>query len=236
MREIGTAEVPGREDLAPRAVLWDMDGTLLESENLWDVGMRELSEHLGGPLTEATRIATIGNSTPDALARVFDSLSLERTPEALTQARSWLYARMAEMFADGLPWRPGAREALTLVRSLGLGSVLVTNTERELCEPALDTLGRAHFDHTVCGDEVAAGKPDPAPYLRAAQLLGLDPADCLAVEDSPTGAAAAEAAGCVVLVVPSLVEVPAGPRRIFRDSLVGLTADDLRAVHALAAV
>ncbi|MFC9789195.1 HAD family hydrolase [Rhodococcus sp. NPDC127528] len=212
-----------------RAVLWDMDGTLLESENLWDVGVRELSEHLGGPMAEDTRTATIGAATPDALAIIFAALRLEPTPEAVAQAKSWLYARMAEMFAAGLPWCPGAREALTLVRSLGLGSVLVTNTERVLCEPALDTLGREHFDHSVCGDEVAAGKPDPAPYLRAAELLGVDPEHCLAVEDSPTGAAAAEAAGCAVLVVPSLVPVPAGPRRTFRDGLSGLGAGDLHA-------
>ncbi len=220
----------------PKAVLWDMDGTLLESEELWDIGVRELSVHLGGPMSEATREATIGAATPHALTVVFDSLGLERTPEALAQAKSWLYERMAGMFTAGLPWRPGARDALALVRSLGLGSVLVTNTERELAEYALDTLGRGHFDHTVCGDEVAAGKPDPAPYLRAAELLGLHPKECLAVEDSPTGAAAAEAAGCTVLVVPSLIAVPDGPRRIFRDSLVGLTADDLNDLHALVSV
>lgn len=219
-----------------QAVLWDMDGTLLESENLWDIGLRRLSEHLGGPMTEATREATIGSSTPFALATVFDSLGLARTPEAIAQARTWLYSLMGEMFAAGLPWRPGAREALALVRSLGLGSALVTNTERELCDFALGTLGRENFDHSVCGDEVPAGKPDPAPYLRAAELLGVDPARCLAVEDSPTGAASAEAAGCTVLVVPSLVEVPAGPRRIFRDTLVGLGAEDLHSLHALVTV
>ncbi|MGW0176200.1 HAD family hydrolase [Rhodococcus sp. NPDC003322] len=232
MSDIGTAEVSGHL----QAVLWDMDGTLLESENLWDIGVRELSEHLGGTMSEETREATIGSSTPFALATIFDSLALEKTPEALAQAKSWLYARMAEMFTAGLPWRPGAREALGLVRSLGLGSALVTNTERELCEYALDTLGRGHFDHSVCGDEVAAGKPDPAPYLRAAELLGLEPERCLAVEDSPTGAAAAEAAGCTVLVVPSLVAVPSGPRRMFRDSLVGLGGDDLHSLHALVTV
>ncbi|MFD4466860.1 HAD family hydrolase [Rhodococcus sp. NPDC058505] len=230
------SEPLGDVESGPRAVLWDMDGTLLESENLWDIGVRELSEHLGGVMTERTRIATIGSSTPFALATIFDSLGLEQTPAAMAEAKAWLYTRMAGMFAAGLPWRPGAREALGLVRSLGLGSVLVTNTERELGEAALDTLGREHFDHSVCGDEVAAGKPDPAPYLRAAQLLGLDPRQCLAVEDSPTGAAAAEAAGCPVLVVPSLVAVPAGPRRVFRETLVGLTAADLTALHALAPV
>ncbi|WP_241386809.1 HAD family hydrolase [Rhodococcus sp. CH91] len=214
-----------------RAVLWDMDGTLLESERLWDIGMRELSLHLGGPMSEETRIATIGGPMDLAVLRTFAGLGLDPTPDEAAAAAAWLTEYMGRLFAQGLPWRPGARAALRTVRQAGLGSVLVTNTERALCEVALETLGREHFDHSVCGDEVPAGKPDPAPYRRAAQLLGLDPAQCLAVEDSPTGAAAADAAGCTVLVVPSLVEVPGSPRRVFRSTLEGLTAEDLRELH-----
>jgi HAD superfamily hydrolase (TIGR01509 family) len=214
-----------------RAVLWDMDGTLLESENLWDIGVRELSLHLGGPMSEETRQATIGASSYNALMTLFASLDLDPHPDALADAKKWLYARMGELFAAGLPWRPGAQQALRTVRSAGLGSALVTNTDRELCEFALDTLGREHFDHSVCGDEVPAGKPDPAPYLRAAHLLGVDPADCLAVEDSPTGAAAADAAGCTVLVIPSITDVPSSANRVFRTTLEGLTKSDLFALH-----
>lgn len=214
-----------------RAVLWDMDGTLLESENLWDIGVRELSLHLGGPMSEETRQATIGASSYNALITVFAALDLDPHPDALADAKSWLYTRMGKLFEAGLPWRPGAQQALRTVRSAGLGSALVTNTDRELCEFALDTLGREHFDHSVCGDEVPEGKPDPAPYLRAAHLLGVEPADCLAVEDSPTGAAAADAAGCTVLVIPSITTVPESPRRIFRTTLEGLTAPDLFALH-----
>jgi HAD superfamily hydrolase (TIGR01509 family) len=214
-----------------QAVLWDMDGTLLESEQLWDIGMRALSLHLGGPMSEQTRIATIGGPLDLSVWRTFDGLGLDPTPDEQTAAEDWLNAHMAGLFAQGLPWRPGAREALAAVRAAQLGQVLVTNTGRQLCDVALDTLGREHFDHTVCGDEVPAGKPDPAPYLRAAALLGLDPAQCLAIEDSPTGAASAEAAGCPVLVVPSLVEVPGSPRRVFRSSLAELTVADLREYH-----
>ncbi|PTR27566.1 HAD superfamily hydrolase (TIGR01509 family) [Rhodococcus sp. OK519] len=214
-----------------RAVLWDMDGTLLESENLWDIGVRELSLHLGGPMSEETRLATIGASSLNALTTVFASLGLDPHPEALADAKKWLYTRMGELFAAGLPWRPGAQQALHTVRSAGLGSALVTNTDRELCEFALDTLGREHFDHSVCGDEVPEGKPDPAPYLRAAELLGVEPGECLAVEDSPTGAAAADAAGCTVLVIPSITDVPASANRIFRTTLEGLTESDLFALH-----
>ncbi|WP_420751417.1 HAD family hydrolase [Rhodococcus sp. O3] len=225
---LGTSAQSG----ALRAVLWDMDGTLLESEQLWDIGMRELSLHLGGPMSEETRIATIGGPLDLSVWRTFDGLGLAPTPDEQTAAEDWLNAFMAELFAQGLPWRPGARAALGAVREAGLGQALVTNTGRRLCDVALETLDRTHFDHTVCGDEVPAGKPDPAPYLRAAELLGLDPAQCLAVEDSPTGAAAADAAGCTVLVVPSLTTVPGSPRRVFRSTLEGLTVNDLRELHA----
>ena len=113
------------------------------------------------------------------------------------------------------------------MRAAGWPAALVTNTGRALTELALDVIGREHFAVTVCGDEVPAGKPDPDPYLRAADLLGVSAADCLAVEDSPTGALAAERAGAGVLVVPCEVPVPGGPGRVLRESLVGLTAADV---------
>jgi beta-phosphoglucomutase-like phosphatase (HAD superfamily) len=116
------------------------------------------------------------------------------------------------------------------VRSSGLPTALVTSTYRELTEVSLDTVGREFFDVVVCGDEVPATKPDPAPYRRAAELLGVDPRDCVAVEDSPTGTRSAEEAGATVLVVPGSVAVPPGERRTERDGLVGLTVDELRAM------
>ncbi|MFZ2174144.1 MAG: HAD family phosphatase [Rhodococcus sp. (in: high G+C Gram-positive bacteria)] len=214
------------------AVLWDMDGTLLDSEKMWDVAVRELSLHLGGPMTDETRRLTIGASSADAVAAIFASLGLEQHPVAVAEAKEWMYSRVEVLFGDGVPWRPGAEAALRTVREHGLRSALVTNTERRLTERALETLGRDNFDHSVCGDEVALGKPYPDPYLRGAELLGLDPSQCLAVEDSPTGAAAAQAAGCPVLVVPCEVQVPAGPGRVFRSSLEGLSGSELTALWA----
>ena len=92
----------------------------------------------------------------------------------------------------------------------------------------METIGREYFDFTVSGDEVEEGKPHPAPYLKGAALLGLDPSQCLAVEDSPTGSLSAHRAGCSVLLVPSEVAVAASPGYVVRQSLVGLTADDFR--------
>jgi HAD superfamily hydrolase (TIGR01509 family) len=217
-----------------QAVLWDMDGTLVDSEKLWDVSLAELARYLGGSLSAATRAAMVGSSMWRSLDMMFDEVGLEHRPDAMADAARWLSRRTGELFRTGLPWRPGAREALCVARASGLATALVTSTERALVEQALDSIGREFFDVTVCGDEVPATKPAPDPYLIAAAALGRHPADCLAVEDSPTGAAAATAAGCPVLVVPSEVPVPAAPGRVHRDSLVELTEAELRALWARA--
>jgi HAD superfamily hydrolase (TIGR01509 family) len=152
----------------------------------------------------------------------------------MAEAEQRMTVRTGELFAQGLEWRPGAQEALRMVRAAGWPTALVTNTGRALTEMALEGIGREHFTTTVCGDEVPRGKPDPDPYLRAAELLGVVPEDCLAVEDSPTGSLAAERAGAAVLVVPCEVPVPAGPRRVHRASLVALTPEDVRFYYATA--
>lgn len=216
------------------AVLWDMDGTLVDSEGLWSISMAELAAHLGGELSAATREELTGSSLRNTVVTVRRELGILDPDDEAGMARDerWLLDRTFALFSEGLPWRPGAREALEVVRGAGLRTALVTSTYRELTEVALDTLGRGFFDVTVCGDEVAATKPDPAPYLRAADLLGVEPARCVAVEDSSAGAASAEAAGATVLVVPAGVEVPPGERRTFRDTLDGLGLGELRSFLA----
>ncbi|MGC4932321.1 HAD family hydrolase [Gordonia sp. DT30] len=218
---------PSADRRSPAAVLWDMDGTLLDSERLWDVAVAELSARYGYPMTTELRESTLGNSMRDALDKVYDAAALAPGERDHAGDERRLLDRVAELFAIDLPWRAGARETLELVASAGIPMALVTNTVRELTEQALDTIGRHYFAATVCGDEVIAGKPAPDPYRKAAALLGVDPGRCRAVEDSPTGAASATAAGCLTLVVPSTSPVPAGPLREFRTSLVGVTLAEL---------
>lgn len=211
------------------AVLWDMDGTLLDSEKLWDIPLYEFVEKLGGTLSIETRQAMVGSSVRRTMAMLFAEVGVEQPAEEdVTDGAAWIMRRTEEVFRAGLPWRPGAREALREVRGSGVPMALVTSTERQLTEVALDTIGRDLFDVTVCGDEVdRRNKPLPDPYLKAARLLGVDPTRCVAIEDSPTGVASAVAAGCTVLVVPCDVPVEPGERRVFRESLVGVELETL---------
>ena len=215
----------------PDAVLWDMDGTLVDSEKLWTIALHDTARWLGGTMSQGARAAVVGGDMARTLMTLFDDLGLPRHPTRMADAERFIDARTAELFAGGLPWRPGALEALRLVDGLGWPTGLVTNTGRALAEAALDSIGREHFTVSVCADEVPRGKPDPDPYLRAAELLGVAPQRCLAVEDSPNGALAAERAGAAVLVVPCDVPVPGGPGRVLRTSLVGLTRADLQACY-----
>lgn len=213
-----------------RAVLWDMDGTLVDSEKLWDVSMYALYERLGGTLTPEVRAATVGGSAEETMRIVYEDLGIDLDPVDMAATSDWLHDHTAELFARGLPWCDGAQELLDALAGEGIPMALVTNTRRELTERALKTIGPQYFSAVVCGDEVTRGKPSPEPYSRAAALLGQSPAWCLAIEDSVTGAAAAEAAGCPVVVVPNVVEVPTSPRRRRVDSLRDLDVERLREI------
>jgi HAD superfamily hydrolase (TIGR01509 family) len=149
----------------------------------------------------------------------------------MADVADWLHEITGDLFDAGLPWCDGARELLEELAAADVPMALVTNTRRALTERALNSIGRHYFTVSVCGDEVPSGKPAPDPYRQAAALLGLDPAHCLAIEDSVTGAASAEGAGCPVLVVPNDVEVPAGPRRRHARTLAEIDLDGLRRVY-----
>lgn len=216
----------------PAAVFWDMDGTLLDTEPLWEGVLVEFAGRLGIEMTPALRDSTMGNSSVDAMTKVYDAALVPESGRDFDADEAWIVQRVLDEFASGMPWRPGAVEALDLVAAAEIPMVLVTNTLREVTDVLLETIGAGRFVTTVCGDEVEAGKPEPHIYRRAAELVGFPIGDCLAVEDSPTGAAATFAAGVRAIVVPSAIEVQPRATYTFRDSLVGLTLDDLAAALA----
>jgi HAD superfamily hydrolase (TIGR01509 family) len=209
-------------------VLFDMDGTLVDSEKVWDVALFELARRAGGELSAAARQAMVGSNMRRSMQILREDLGQPDRDEAADVA--WLEARVFELFAEGLVWRPGALELLLAVRAAGLPTALVTSTGRALVEVALDTLGRENFDVVVCGDEVRAPKPDPEPYRTAARLLGVRIEDCVAIEDSPTGVASAVASGAAVLAVPAELELPETTGVHLRDTLEGVDLGYLAAL------
>jgi HAD superfamily hydrolase (TIGR01509 family) len=216
------------------AVLFDMDGTLVDSEPVWDEALRALARWLGGVLSGPARRATVGTNVARSVEIVHADVGRPDADPVASGAK--LVDEAAKRFAAGLVWRPGARELVDAVKAAGIPSALVTNTERPLVEIALGPLVDELFDVSVCGLEVERAKPAPDPYLAAARLLGVEPAAAVAIEDSPAGAESASSAGCAVLVVPAgEVPVPAGPGRTSADSLAGITVADLADLLARAA-
>lgn len=190
----------------PAAVLFDMDGTLVDSEKLWDVALQELAREYGGELSADARRSIVGTSMADSMRILHDDLGQPERDPAISAA--WINTRILELFRTGLRWQPGAFALLSAVRAAAIPTALVTSSGRALVEIALDTLGRDNFDVVVCGDEVVAAKPHPEPYLTAARLLGVPIERCVAIEDSSTGVASAVASGAAVLAVPAEVALP----------------------------
>ena len=204
----------------PAAVLWDMDGTLVDTEPYWIAAEHEIVEEHGGTWSDEFAHQLVGNDLLVSATFIRDNSAVEWEPERIIDE---LLLRVIARVREHVPWRPGARELLEALRAQGVPSALVTMSWRSLADAVLDALPEGTFAVVVTGDEVSHGKPHPEPYRAAARLLGVSPQDCVAIEDSPTGVRSAVAAGVPTLAVPHVVAVPELAGAVHLDTLAGLT-------------
>ena len=193
-----------------RAVLFDMDGVLVDSEPVWYQVEGDLVRRLGGTWGREHQARCIGG-TVDATCRYI--VELTGTSWTAAQVQEAVMTDMVAALSSALPVHKGAIELVDAVRAKGARTALVTSSFRVIVDAALLVLGADRFDAVVTGDEVSRGKPDPEPYRTACERLVVSPADVVVIEDALNGVLSAEAAGCAVVAVPSVAPIEAGPRR-----------------------
>lgn len=208
------------------AALWDMDGTLVDTEPYWmDAETALMAEH-GLPWTHELAMQMVGNDLRTS-ARILQDAGL---PLGVDETVGNLVSSVRARIREHVPFVPGARELLEGLTAAGVPNVLVTMSYRSLAEAVLESLPTGTFAHLVTGDEVPVGKPDPAPYLLAAASLNLPPEECVAFEDSIPGITSAEAAGTRAIGIPNHVAIPEAPGRMLVDTLAGRTPADIDAL------
>jgi HAD superfamily hydrolase (TIGR01509 family) len=211
------------------AVLFDMDGLLVDTEPLWFETETEVMARLGAPWSTADQQSLLGGSMEKTVAYL---LARATRPVPPAEVARWMMDGMLRRAAAGrVVVRPGARELLAEVAAAGVRYALVTSSEREFADAVLAGTG-LRFPVTVCAEDAPATKPAPDPYQQGAKLLGAAPENCVALEDSPNGVASATAAGCKVIAVPSLLPIPPAEGRLVVPSLSDVS---LATISALAA-
>jgi HAD superfamily hydrolase (TIGR01509 family) len=191
----------------PAAVLFDMDGTLVDSEPYWMRAEHEIVAEHGATWTHEDALGAVGQ----ALLTTGSMLRDAGVPLEPAEIVTWLVDRVNEQLREMVPWRPGVLELLEDLRAASIPCAIVTMSYRSQAQVVADGAPAGTFVHLVTGDEVVYGKPHPEPYLVAAGLLGVPPEQCVAIEDSGPGITSALASGARTLGVPAEVPVPPRP-------------------------
>ncbi|WP_332875435.1 HAD family hydrolase [Ornithinimicrobium sediminis] len=213
-----------RDRELPAAVLWDMDGTIIDTEPFWMAEEHALVRAAGGRWTDRDALDLVGNDLTRSAEVILARTPVTGTPEEVVHR---LLAGVVRRTQERIPWRPGAQELLAELVALGVPNALVTMSWDSLATVLVEALPPGTFRTVVTGDVVTRGKPDPEPYRVAAQRLGVEPARCVAIEDSPTGVRSATSAGVPTLAVPHIVDVPAQPGARQVSTLAAVRAGDL---------
>ncbi|QHC60896.1 HAD-IA family hydrolase [Rathayibacter sp. VKM Ac-2760] len=204
-----------------------MDGTIVDSEPAWVRAQERLAARFGREWTHADALALIGSTMAQTVQALQDAGVDLPGAEVEAELERDVLAEMRR----GLDWRPGARELLRDVHTAGVRQAIVTTSSRVMARVVADALAaEVPLAALVTGDDVSRGKPHPEPYLLAAAILGVDVARCIAIEDSPTGLAAAVASGACAIGVPHDAELAAGADRTLWATLAGRGVADLEAL------
>jgi HAD superfamily hydrolase (TIGR01509 family) len=209
----------------PKAVLWDMDGTLIDSEPHWLKSERSLAEKLGGQWSDEDGLEMVGLSLTDSTRLFKEKLGADLSHDEIL---SELTSSVTESLKQEILWRPGAKQLLQTLRRRKVKTALVTMSLGHMARQVVDAIPFHAFDVIVAGDDVIHGKPHPEAYLKAASLLGVKPEECVAFEDSISGLLSAEAAGTRAVGIPNVMMIPAREDRILWDTLEGKTMKDLK--------
>lgn len=213
--------------LLPAAVLWDFDGTLVDSEKYWIAEEFALVEQFGGTWNHRKAQAIVGNDLLTSGAYIRDHGAVPLDPADIVGR---LIQGVRRRLSEHVPWRPGVLRLRAEIAAAGIPQAMVTMSYANVVDPVLTFLaesGMPGFAAVVTGEVVRYGKPDPEPYLRAAGQLDVNPRSCVAIEDSRTGAVSAAAAGCAVLVTPNAVPVADEPSWRVLTDLSGTDLADL---------
>ncbi|MEU3277037.1 HAD family hydrolase [Streptomyces antibioticus] len=215
---------------ALQAVLLDMDGTLVDTEGFWwDVEV-DVFAGLGHTLDDSWRHVVVGGPMSRSAGFLIEATGADIT---LAELSVLLNDGFEDRITRALPLMPGAARLLAELAAYEIPTALVSASHRRIIDRVLTSLGPQHFSLTVAGDEVLRTKPHPDPYLLAAAGLGVDPARCAVVEDTATGVAAAHAAGCQVVAVPSVAGIEPGARCTVVPTLEGVDLAFLRGLMPL---
>ena len=217
----------------PAAVLWDLDGTLVDTEPSWLAAEFALAARHGATWSADHGEMLVGSDLLTSGRYIRHHMGLTLTPEQIVDE---LLDDMVASVEQGVVARPGALELLAELRARDVPCALVTMSYRRMVDPILAQLPPRTFGAVVTGDEVRYGKPHPEAYLTAARMLHAAPGQCIAIEDSATGAASAQAAGTRVVVVPNRVAVPPGPGRVVISTLHGVSVAGLVAAAGSTAI